>query len=275
VAVQFSGPDDGGPIMLVHGTAAWSGFWAEVAQHLAARGWRVMAIDLPPFGFSDRDPKSRYDRTSQAARLAAVLRSAARRPAVIVGHSFGAGATTELALRHPEQLRQLVLVDAALGKLDPPPGSKGAAARLLGLPPIAEPLVSATITNPAAIGMLTRSMMARKESADRWLPVLRVPMRRSGTTGGYSDWLPALFVADDGSLSRRSSNLRAIRVPVALIWGASDTVTPPAQGANIAHLTRARSFIQLPGVGHIPHIEDGAAFLAALDASIDGGETGK
>ena len=70
------------------------------------------------------------------------------------------------------------------------------------------------------------------------------------------------------SLSRRSANLRRIAMPVDLIWGEADTVTPIAQGENLARLMRARSFARLPGVGHIPHIEDEAGFLAALDAAI-------
>src|SRR4051794_37171400 len=73
VAARVSGPAGGTPIVLVHGTAAWSGFWSEIAAHLAQRGWRVVAIDLPPFGWSDRDPAGRYDRASQAERLSAVV----------------------------------------------------------------------------------------------------------------------------------------------------------------------------------------------------------
>jgi len=61
---------------------------------------------------------------------------------------------------------------------------------------------------------------------------------------------------------------RAIRVPVTLIWGRADTVTPLDQGERIAALTNARSIEVLPGVGHIPHIEDPAAFDAALDGAL-------
>lgn len=269
VATSISGPRDGPPIMLVHGTAAWCGFWRHVSAHLAARGWRVIAIDLPPFGYSERDPAARYDRRSQAARLAAVLRAQTRRPAVIVGHSFGAGAATELALRSPARVRSLVLVDAALGELDPPRGSRPAAERLISVRLIAEPVTAASVTNPWAMGTLLRSLIARKEKAEAWLPTLRAPMRRPGTTAGYAAWLPALFAADDGSWSRQSVRLSAIKRPVAIIWGEADTVTPIAQGERIAALTRARSFARLPGVGHIPHIEDPAAFLRALDAAVE------
>ncbi len=48
VAVALSGPVDGMPVMLIPGTAGWSGFWRDVSGHLAARGYRVIAVDLPP-----------------------------------------------------------------------------------------------------------------------------------------------------------------------------------------------------------------------------------
>ena len=265
VAAQVSGPAEGPPIVIVHGTAAWSGFWTDVTAHLAARGWRVVAVDLPPFGWSDRDPGARYTRGHQAERLAAVV-AAQGRPAIVLGHSFGGGPVTELALRHPARLRGIVLVDAALGELDPQ-GEAGAA-RVLRTRPLAELATSATVTNPAALGPLLRSMIARKEQAEPWLPVLGEPMRREGTTTAYASWLPNLFTRSDGALSRRSAELSRIRVPVALIWGEADTVTPLDQGRRIAQLTKARSLAVLPGVGHIPHIEDPQAFTRALDQAL-------
>jgi len=268
VAVETAGPESGTPVLLVHGTAGWSGFWRNVTRHLAGRGFRVVAVDLPPFGFSERDPQARYRRQDQAARLAAVLSSEAGQPAIVVGHSFGGGPAAELALIAPGRVRSLVLVDAALGQLDPAGHDPGMPERAARSPWIAQPLVSASVTNPLATGALLRSMLARKAAADAWTDTIREPMSRPGTTAGYADWLPALLTADDGAASRRSANLSRIRVPVDIVWGEADTVTPIEQGERLARLTSARSFARLPGVGHIPHIEDEAGFLRALDAAL-------
>jgi pimeloyl-ACP methyl ester carboxylesterase len=270
VAVTLSGPAGGRPVLIVPGTAGWSGFWRDVSSHLAGRGYRVIAVDLPPFGFSDRDPLARYDRPAQAERLVAVLRTlAGERPAIVVAHSFGAGAGTELALRAPGQVRRLVLVDAALGLLDPPAAKAGAGAAVMRQPVVMQPIVAATLTNPWAMSPLLRSMLARKDAAAPWIGTLREPMRRSGTTAGYAAWTPALFAATDAGWSRRTQGLARMRPPVALIWGEADTVTPIAQGEKLARIFEASSFQRLPGVGHIPHIEDPAHFLAALDRAIE------
>jgi pimeloyl-ACP methyl ester carboxylesterase len=262
VAATISGPADGPPILLVHGSAAWSGFWRDVAAHLAAQGWRVIAVDLPPFGYSDRDPQARYDRTSQATRLSDLLRAVAKRPVVVLGHSFGAGAATEFALRHPDQVRQLVLVDAALGTLDP---QAPAAPGLLGSGLVAQPLTAATVTNPWAIGALMRSFISKKDAAAPWLETLRQPMRRPASTAAYAAWLPSLFATDDAGLSWRSAELAKIAMPVAILWGETDSVTPIAQGENLARILHPKRFVRLPGTGHIPHIESPGPFMKALD----------
>jgi pimeloyl-ACP methyl ester carboxylesterase len=268
VAVELAGPAEGTPVLLVHGTAGWSGFWRNVTRHLAARGFRVIAADLPPFGYSERDPQARYRRQDQAARLAAVLAAEARQPAIVVGHSFGGGPATELALLAPGRARALVLVDAALGALDPAGHAPPFAERAVRRGWVAEPIVSASVTNPLATQALLRSMLARKDAAHAWTETIAQPMRRRGTTAAYADWLPNLLTADDGAASRRSAGLSRIRVPVDIIWGEADTVTPIEQGERLARLTNARSFARLAGVGHIPHIEDEAGFLRALDAAL-------
>lgn len=183
----------------------------------------------------------------------------------VVAHSFGAGPATEFAIGHPDRVARLVLVDGALGDLDPAgPGG----IPLLRSPFVAQPLVAATLTNPQAIGALSRSMLARKEAAARWRDTLRAPMRRPGTTAAYAAWLPSLFLADDGTPSRRTRVLRAMTPPVRLIWGEADTITPVAQGLALSKLFHA-PITRLPGVGHVPHIEDPTHFLPALDAAIE------
>ena len=177
VFVQEKGPADGIPVVLFHGTAAWSELWRHTSDALAAGGFHVIALDLPPFGFSDR-PGS-YTRQDQAARINDVLDALKAPPAIIVGHSFGAGAATELAMRYPDRARALVLVDAALG-LD-----GRAVSRALVIQPkwIREILVSLTITNPVATKMLLKSLIAKKERAlPEYVAILQRPLTQRDST---------------------------------------------------------------------------------------------
>jgi pimeloyl-ACP methyl ester carboxylesterase len=54
VLLQEKGRAAGVPVVLVHGTAAWSELWRGTIDALAAAGFHVIALDMPPFGFSDR-----------------------------------------------------------------------------------------------------------------------------------------------------------------------------------------------------------------------------
>jgi pimeloyl-ACP methyl ester carboxylesterase len=116
--VQDWGPAAGPLIVMTHGTGAWSGTWFGTPAMLAAHGWRVAAVDLPPFGFTRLAGDAAtfdYRRAAQARRLALALRALSDDPVVLMGHSFGAGPALEAALREPARVRELVLVDPALG----------------------------------------------------------------------------------------------------------------------------------------------------------------
>ncbi len=55
----------------------------------------------------------------------------------------------------------------------------------------------------------------------------------------------------------------------AIIWGDKDTVTPLAQAEDLHSLIPAATFTLLPGLGHIPQIEDPDAFNRALVAQLN------
>ena len=80
VFVQEKGPADGIPVVLFHGTAAWSELWWRTSDALAARGFRVIALDLPPFGFSDRPGQLHAAATRPRASTRCSARSRPRPP---------------------------------------------------------------------------------------------------------------------------------------------------------------------------------------------------
>ena len=69
----------------------------------------VIAVDLPPFGLSDRPRAENYATSDQGKRIAATLDTLEVREAVLVGHSFGARATVEAVLLSPSRVRALGL----------------------------------------------------------------------------------------------------------------------------------------------------------------------
>lgn len=106
----------GSPILCVHGGGSSALLWADAFEALEQLG-RVIAYDRRGCGRSERPEP--YERTSvdeQADDAAALLRELSAAPAVVIGRSYGGAVAIGLALRHPDLVRALVLLEGdALG----------------------------------------------------------------------------------------------------------------------------------------------------------------
>jgi pimeloyl-ACP methyl ester carboxylesterase len=263
VFIQEAGPADGVAVVLFHGTAAWSELWRGTMTALAAAGFHAVAIDIPPFGYSDRP--GTYTRLDQAERVGDIIDTLKLPPVIIVGHSFGAGAAVETVLRFPDRIRGVVLIDAALGLTAPADDGPPA---LLRNSQLREALVALTITNPLMTRRLLASLIEKKERAADYVTLLQRPMALKGSTPALSDWLLYFLSGDRAAMSADRSAYGRISAPVAIIWGDRDTVTPFAQAEDLRTLMPRATMTVLPGLGHIPQIEDPAAFTQALTAQV-------
>jgi pimeloyl-ACP methyl ester carboxylesterase len=264
--VEEAGPEDGIPVMLIHGSVGWSRLWADITPALAEAGYHTISIDLPPMGYSDRDPAADYSRTRQADRILALIEAMQIKP-VIVAHSFGAGPAAEAALKDPDAVSGMVLVSAAmtLG------GHERAGELPLPLRPrvVREWLMSATATNLLVTRRMVSLFLYRKDMlTDAQIAILQQPATLEGSTRALAEWLPFLMVPPTDALSTRPESFATMTLPVALIWGDKDTTTPLTQGDTLQQAIPGATLAILPDVGHIPQIEDPEAFRAALVAAL-------
>src|SRR5919107_277893 len=101
---------DAGPhVVFVHGLFGQGKNWTTIAKGLADRH-RVTLLDLPNHGHSPWTDRVDY---LDMAELVATELGALGEPVTLVGHSMGGKVAMQLALRHPELLRALVVVDVA------------------------------------------------------------------------------------------------------------------------------------------------------------------
>lgn len=265
VYVQVAGPAEGKAVLLVHGFGAWSGTWRDTILALAAAGYRVIAVDLPPFGFSERPPARTYATAEQARRILGVLDALQVREAVFVGHSFGGRPTMEAAFIAPQRVRALVLVCAALGLDSPAAEAGGLAQAALAVRPLRNVLLAATGMNPLLSRRLLGSFVADPAKlTDERIAIYRLPTSQQGSTDALGDWVMANFISPAPSLAADAAAYGGVRVPALVLWGDRDTVTPLPQGENLAKRIPGSKLVVLKGIGHIPQIEDTAAFNAEL-----------
>ncbi|MEB4209563.1 alpha/beta hydrolase [Mycobacterium sp. 94-17] len=121
LSVYTFGPDDGPPMILVHGFGAGSGIWREQIRDLG-REFRVITYDQRGHGASDVPQRHNYGLAAGADDLNAVLHATLRpgERAVIAGHSLGGSTVMAWAGRHRESAETsaaaLVLINTCAGR---------------------------------------------------------------------------------------------------------------------------------------------------------------
>lgn len=106
----------GAPILCIHGGGSSAMMWADAIEELAKLG-RVIAYDRRGCARSERpEPYERTTVAEQADDAAALLDALEATPAVVIGRSYGGAVAIDLALRYPERVRALALLEGdALG----------------------------------------------------------------------------------------------------------------------------------------------------------------
>ena len=259
VHVSYWGDESGKPVVMTHGMAAWGGLWKLTGDALAARGYRVIALDQAPFGFSDSSNPD-FSRSAEAKRLLEAVKSLGIEKPLLVGHSYGGGVALEAALMMPEVFQGMVLVCPVTGLYGQKPDAAPQKAQLpLPLRPqfMRELFISATAANPLLTKYLMAKFMHRKDmiTPDQ-IATLQLPLQRRGATKAMAQWFKQFIEGDPSAKSAKRAEAAKLAVETELIWGEEDTVTPIAQGDDLAPLLNAAQFKRMPGIGHMPQIED-------------------
>src|SRR5207237_9181417 len=112
VFYKTSGSENSGsPLVFIHGIGAGSSsfMWRKNFDELA-KHFRVYAVDLLGFGFSDKPSAAPYSADLYVELISDFLREVVARPAAIVAHTLSAAFAVRVADERPELINSLVLV---------------------------------------------------------------------------------------------------------------------------------------------------------------------
>jgi pimeloyl-ACP methyl ester carboxylesterase len=111
VRLAYTDHGDGEPVVLIHGTPSHSYLWRNIAPRVRDAGYRTVVYDLLGFGRSERPIGRDTSVTAQADVLVGLLDQLLIDSAHIVAHDIGGAIGQILAVRYPERVRRLMLID--------------------------------------------------------------------------------------------------------------------------------------------------------------------
>lgn len=245
-------PGDGLPLVALHGIGSNASGFATLLPHLPA-GQRVIAWDAPGYGGSAPLAGDWPVADDYAGALAGLLDRLGIERAVILGHSLGTLMAAAFARRWPERVAALVLASCASGHGVAPGArlSPAAAARIDEL----------TETGPEAFAAARAPRLVFRPEAHPEAAMLVRQNMAQVRMPGYGQ--AARMLAS----GRLLDDLAAVAVPVSVIVGAEDVVTPVAAN-RLAHqaipVPLRGPLIEVPAAGHAIYQQAPAAFARAL-----------
>jgi pimeloyl-ACP methyl ester carboxylesterase len=251
------------PVVLLHGASGNLEDQCLTLGHTLAARRRVILIDRPGHGFSDR-PGRRADASParQAALVVQALTELGVERAIIVGHSWAGALATALALDFPERVAGLVLLAPVT---HPWPGGI-AWYNTLAATPMIGPLFARSVALPLGMLMITSGI------AGVFAPQ-RPPPDYARRTAVRLVLRPAQFMANAQDVAvlkdfvtAQVPRYRAIAAPTVVISGDRDTVVAIDSHARVAAgLIPDAKLVVLDGVGHMPHHVAADEIVAAID----------
>lgn len=220
------GPEDAPPVLCVHGNPTWSFFYRRVVRALSPTR-RVVVPDHLGCGLSEKPASWSYRLQDHIDNLERLVLSLDLERITLVVHDWGGAIGSGFAVRHPERIERLFVMNTAAFPADRIP-LRIAACRI----PLLGPLMvrGANAFAHAAVHMAVER------------PAVMTPSVRKGYLAPYGSWAERVaiqrFVEDIpmspdhpsfATLQRIDRGLRSLRgKPVRLAWGMRDWCFTPA-----------------------------------------------
>ena len=241
LAYQRSG--EGDVVLLVHGIPTYSFIWRRVMPLLVAAGHDVIAVDLLGCGDSDKPLDLSYSLTAHAGYLRSFLDALGVGKVHFVGHDLGGGIGQIFAVRHPELLHDLTLINAVAHDFWP-------VQPIIAMrTPIIRQFMMAAVDAGALTLIVKRALFHKERATPELMELFMKPLR---TSEGRKAFLHFAQCLDNRNLVDIAPDLRRLALPVLIVRGDGDVYL----GGEIAE----RLLAEIPG-SRLERIETGGHFV--------------
>ncbi len=253
-------------LVFVHGLGSYLKFWRYQLDAFAAKGFRVVAVDLLGYGKSDKPATFSYTMEAQAQVLREFFGVAGIERPVLVGHSMGGQTALSYAIQYPEQLRALVLTSPA-GFETFTPAEKAWFRRVFSTA-----LIKGT-SEYGVWGSVAEGNFATWRPEFEWLIEERVQFvgNRDFDRYAYANVRSVHGLLDNEFVRE---NLAKVEVPTFIVHGDSDRLIPnrffhAGFTRDVMEVGRAgipsATLVELAGCGHTVQMDCAEAYNAAVD----------
>ncbi len=248
VHYQEFGDERNPPMVLIHGYTASVYVWKTSAPMLADAGFRVIAVDLLGFGYSEKPAWFDYTIQSQARMVSRFMNRLGIGRAVIVGSSYGGAVALELTLNDPEFVEKLVLVDAVCNNdLKSHP-----ILRLASVPGIGEIITPFLCDSKTFLRYRMHGTLAKANHHLITNDRIESTIRPLHAADGHNS---VLATSRNWDAARLEQDAHLINQPTLIIWGDHDTVIPIKNGYKLHEEILNSRFVILRDCGHVPQEE--------------------
>ena len=263
VRLHYIEQGEGPVLLLLHGTVVTADdFRANGLLDQLSRSYRVIAIDRPGFGYSERPRDTSWTPCAQARLMAEALRQLGADRYLVLAHSWGTMVALEMALRAPDKVLGLLLLSGYYypsARLDVPLAAMPAIPVLGDLMRFTvSPLLGRLAWPLAAKGMFSPSEVPESfRREDPWMLLRPVQVRATADEA-------SLMVQAAAALEQRYGELR---LPLLIMAGKNDRVIDPEGHSGRLHKDVPHSELTLlPDVGHMmQHLAQNEIVAAAKD----------
>lgn len=238
------GRSDRLPVVLLHGLPSQSFTWTEVMPTLAEKGYPCIAPDWIGFGNSSKPDKKEFAYTPDAfiEAFAAFIQALQLEKFSLVVQGFLGSCGIQYALRHPQQIERLAILNAPISTSAKLPWK----IQQLGLP-----LAGEMITQDPLLVDRTLEGGSGYGISDKDLDVYRRPYLKSSAAGRSLLWTVRNLQMQQ-SMAEIESGLRQWEIPTLIAWGMKDRWLPFSQVEPLASSIRDVEVSKLADVRHYP-----------------------
>lgn len=239
---------EGDPVICVHGLGGTKASFLTTVAALADRH-RVIALDLPGFGDSDKPLMAPYDAPYFAECVIALLDEIGIERAHVIGNSMGGRVAIELALLHSERIDKVAMLSPALAWL------RGRRGRWLLQPPL--PMLGLVQPAPRVITEpIVRSLVPG--GRDGWSAAgvdefLRSFLTRRGRVAFYKA-ARNIYLDEPHGEQGLWPRLAAISNETLFVWGRQDQLVPIGFMKHVERALPEARHVELD-CGHVPQLE--------------------